>query len=495
VNHEQKEQLRRYTEEFDAFVMPLDVDTIVRSDVQVVSSPASTLRRRMPVWAVPVLAGFLIVLIVGGVPWLLFGLSESEVADSVVVPTTIGESGPQPSLAPVPTNPPVTQTPSTATPPPSTEMFPTWTSVAGPEGALDVGGWGVLTTNSEGFVFCADTWYATSINGVDWERIDHARGFSSRGSCMIWDGVAVSTSGGGASGAEGQPMVADPSFIEVSQANGEFSSFRIDGDITAEAIGGKGILVATVDNRLDHEILLGLTPAEEEVGLSTSNVENGVLYATFNDGTARSVDLAEMGIDPEDLDKTSWWYSEDGAEWSPIPVNISFDVWNLIGTADGFYTVGDSKVWYSPDGRSWETVMTVSGDAWLTLIGNRPVLNSDTGFTFLDEDQTVEIPVLEPPGGAIKWVQSETSALAVKFWDAESDDFQPVELWYAEHGHPFQPENLPAEMAAANVFGMWTPMGTAVDNRYLLLLFENDFEPTFWIKDLPVTCLGVACDK
>lgn len=56
-----------------------------------------------------------------------------------------------------------------------------------------------------------------------------------------------------------------------------------------------------------------------------------------------------------------------------------------------------------------------------------------------------------------------------------------TKLRYAEHGQPFQLEDLPPEMQA--VKSEYGPFGGVVANRYLLLIFDGDNKATFWIKD------------
>lgn len=484
MNHEHEMQLRRYTEEFDALITPLDIDAVLQTnEVRDLAPPVQTGRRRWPIWTVPVLVGLVVVLLVGGVPWLLSSLDGADVVDSVAVPTTVGDVEPAPTPAPAPTAPPTTPPSPTTTPLGSTMMFPVWTNVSGPEGALSVGGRGVLTTDGDGFIFCGPNWFATSTNGVDWERTDLRTAFSQGNSCVVWDGVVASTSGGGATGVEGQPIVANPSFVEVSQPNGDVSRFRIDGNITDIAVGGQGILISTYDNSLDHDIILG-SISEDELG--SSWVEDGILYGKFTDGTTRSVDLAAIGIDPDDLDKTYWWFSENGVEWSQIPVDITFEVWGMVGTADGFYAAGDSKAWFSPDGRSWEEIGSVNSEGSLTRTGGRPVWVTRNGFHFLDQDTGTEIQFNDLPENSQPWLIGEDSVLSMQFWNNEQEQAE-LKLAYAKYGQSFQPMTIPPEMAAASVFGAWMPSGGTVDNRYMLLLFEDDFVPTFWIMDIPTS--------
>jgi hypothetical protein len=267
----------------------------------------------------------------------------------------------------------------------------------------------------------------------------------------------------------------------VSQPGGDASSFRIDGDITSAAIGGTGILIATVDNRLDPMIIAGLTPEEEEKVATTSD-EDGILTIEFTDGTVRSVNLDELGIDPEDIYRTSWWFSKDGIDWALQPNESNLDPWQVVATESGFYAIDGSTVWFTTNGVSWEEIGAVKGEGRLTRSGGEAILISPERLYLLRPDGLTEYALDDLPALTVPVVGGEDGVLAIRHWNGEESE---LKLFSAVPGQPFELEDIPPDMESANEFGFFMPSYTVFGNRYLLLLFEDDFVPSFWIEDFP----------
>ena len=422
-------------------------------------------------------AAFLVVLALA-VPALLQDPATNSVAETPD-PTTFTTVVPS-SVVPQTTSP----APTTTSPAPAMPVFAEWTRVDGPEGARADG---TLTTDPHGFVFISrSNWIATSTDGATWEKTDRPTGPNRSNGVAYWDGIVMSWGGGGATGVEGQPIVANPSFVHVSHPDGSSSSFSIDGDITAAAIGGRGMLVMSVNNNYDHMILLQLTPEEEEM-LGGSGIEDGILTAEFTDGTTRSVDLAELGIDPNDIDKVDGWFSDDGEIWVPIASETPQEIWNLVGTNNGFYaqSFGDttSGIWYTVDGHQWTKIETGQDEGSLTSSGDNVIWLQPNGYQILTPTGTRpgsswdELPV-----GSLPVAIGKHGVLSLQMWDEQTSEMV-VRPSYAPNGESFGPVQVPDEMAQANVWGIWTPMTAVVRDRYLLMLFEGDFEPSFWIRD------------
>lgn len=292
----------------------------------------------------------------------------------------------------------------------------------------------------------------------------------------------MATIQGGRDGGEGSgdPVAVTDSVVEVSQPDGDWSAFHIDGRINTAAIGGTGILISTVDNRLDPALGLGLTREEDESVIATTD-DVGILYVEFADGTTRSVNLDEVGVDREHIYMTSWWFSEDGIEWALQSDESSIDA-EILGTAQGFYAVEGSSIWFTSRGSSWQEIGTVTGEhGVLTRSGRGAVFASGEGLYLLNPEGIEEYVVEDLPTDSFPSAASEDGILAVQHWNGEVE----LKLFYAVPGKPFELEDVPPEMEAADVFGAYFPSYAAFGNRYLLLLFEEDFVPAFWTKDFP----------
>jgi len=441
--------------------------------------------RRTRGWRVAAAAAVAIVLLVG-LPLLLSRTNSEPVA-------TTPEPGP--TTAVEPETPTTLVTPSVAVPPTtiaslSTQMFQVWTRVQGPEGATGVEDLGMMTTDGSGFLYCGGSFLATSPNGIDWERTELKRPVELRDSCIAWDGVVVSPGSGGRFGGQGSgdPVVITPSVVTISQPDGDISELRIDGTVSSVAIGGTGILISVVDNRLDPALGLGLTPEEDESVIGTSD-DAGILSVHFADGTTRTVDLVEVGLDPEarDMYKTSWWFSLDGVDWTLQPYRSSHELHRVLGTELGFYAIdyGDAHpatVWFTSDGVSWEEIGAVPEGGLLTRSGGNAIVTSPEWLYVLTPSGVTEYALEDLPPGTIPVVGGQDGVLAVQHWNGEELE---LKLSYAVPGQPFELEDIPPEMEAADSFGMYSPSYAAFGNRYLLLLLDDDLGPTFWIKDFP----------
>jgi hypothetical protein len=283
--------------------------------------------------------------------------------------------------------------------------------------------------------------------------------------------------------------VITPSVVEISQPDGDVSEFRVDGTVSSTAIGGTGILISIVDNRLDPALGLGLTPEEDESVIATTD-DAGILSVHFVDGTTRTVDLVEVGFDvpARNIYRTSWWFSEDGIDWTLQPYRSSHEFHRVLGTELGFYFVdhgtNTATVWFTSHGVSWKEIGVVEGDGLLVRSEGQAIFVSPEGAYTVSPDGLEEYAVENLPTHSFPWIADEGGILAVQLWNGEESE---LKLHYATPGQPFELEDLPPEMEAANLFGGSDPSHAAFGNRYLLLLWEDDFVPAFWTKDFPTS--------
>jgi hypothetical protein len=461
-------QLDAYFSDVDADQGPASPDEVAAfiegvGDVPAVRTPVRT---RSRVW-VGVAAFALILALVGGVALL----------------APFGGSGTDPSDEPTATTVAETEIRTDATVP-ITPVIPVWTKIDGPEGATRSG---LLITGVDGFVYIGDGgWFATSRDGITWERTELSGRLTYLDSAGYWDGNLMGWAGGGFWGAEGQPIVANPSFVEVSQPNGSVSSFSIDGGITAAGIGGTGTLVLSVDNTLDHMVILGLMPGEEEQ-LRSTRIEGGVLSGTFADGTSRSVVLAELGIDPEDIHKAYGWFSEDGTVWAPVAGEPPREIHQMIGSDDGFYAMShggpSSGLWFTENGDDWSRLGSVEADGVFARSGEDIIWVRSDGFQMLaPQGMRTGASWDEIPPDFMPSVVGEHGVLSFQSKEGPQEE-TVVQASYSAFGEPFVQTEVPDEMARSNGWGMWTPSAAVVGDRYLLMLFTDDFEPSFWIRD------------
>ncbi len=96
MNYETREQLRTYTEEFDAAISPLDLEAILQSELKLTAASPEILQSQRRGWLMPVLVGVLVVFLVGAVPWFLRMMDGPIEVGSVVTtmaPCPYGEDG------------------------------------------------------------------------------------------------------------------------------------------------------------------------------------------------------------------------------------------------------------------------------------------------------------------------------------------------------------------------------------------------------------------
>lgn len=467
-------QLERYYAQVDGSDSPIDPSEVAsRFDVVRPLPITDTKRIRRPALIAATAAAAALILL-GGAAWL----SQRDAVSSAdeLVETTVAE--PTQTTIPQPTESTIPEPPTTAAL--DTQGFPVWTRVQGPQLAPVQGGSAELTTDSSGFLYCGDGFIATSPDGIDWQRRD----LGQRTSCLAWDGIVVHTDAGGRDGGEGSgdPVVVTGSVVEVSQPDGSWSQFHIDGGITSAAIGGTGILISTVDNRLDPALGLDLTPEEDGSVVGTTD-DAGILTVHFADGTTRTVDLVAAGFDEhaENIYRTRWWFTENGVDWTEQASSANLER-RPLGTQTGFYATDDSAAWFTTTGDSWTRIGAVPEDGFLVRSGDRAVYASTEGSYVLSPDGLQEIPAQGLPANSYPLTAGEPGVLAAQFGSGEELE---TKLHYARRGQPFGLEDLPPEMEAANTWGFHMPTAAAVGNRYLVLLFEEDWVPAFWIRDFP----------
>jgi hypothetical protein len=154
-----------------------------------------------------------------------------------------------------------------------------------------------------------------------------------------------------------------------------------------------------------------------------------------------------------------------------------------LGTELGFYAIDGSTVWFTSHGVSWEEIGAVEGEGGrLTRSGGEAILIGPEHLYVLSPDGLTEYALDDLPALTGPVVGGEDGVVAVQHWNGEESE---LKLFYTTPGQPFELEDIPPDMESADEFGPFMPSHTVFGNRYLLLLFEDDFAPTFWTKDFP----------
>jgi hypothetical protein len=472
MNEQLNIDLRTYMSYLESEVNSIDLDDIVRPAT--VIPPVRSRRKRG--LAVATGAAVVTLILVGGVS-LITRLQDSPVTDSVTPTTLVTPSVVVPPTI-APSEVPPTTTPATTVAPLSTQTFPVWTEVQGPKGATSEG---LIVTDSSGFIYCDDLFVATSPNGIDWERTEFARPVYPvhQGQfCNAWDGIVVSQGIGGRFGGQGSgdPVVITPSFVNISRPDGDILEFRADdATVTSTVIGGTGILISTVDNRLDPALGLGLTPEEDDSVIGTTD-DAGILSIHFADGSTKTVDLEAVGFDVHagNIYKTNLWFSEDGLDWTLLPSRLGNGFGRAVGTEEGFYIGGG----FTSDGLSWEWIEDVKVEQYsrLTRSGGEAILFSDETLYILSPDGLTEYVLEDLPARTVPVAGDEDGVLAAQYWSTEDSK---VTLLHAIPGQPFEfeMEYVSDALPVQDHYAVF-------DNRFLVLGFE-DGAPSFWIKDFP----------
>jgi hypothetical protein len=121
-------------------------------------------------------------------------------------------------------------------------------------------------------------------------------------------------------------------------------------------------------------------------------------------------------------------------------------------------------------------------DGRLTRSGGKAIVIGPEALYILGPNGHTEYALEDLPALTIPKVGGEDRVLAVQHWNGEESE---LKLFGSIPGQPFELEDIPPDMESANEFGFFMPSYTVFGNRYLLLLFEDDFAPTFWVKDFP----------
>lgn len=496
-----KTQIHDFAQEFAAALPSVDAESITRgheSDQMI--SAVLTPKRRWSSWIVPALAVVLVVVLIGGAALIFANPEGREVADplpppSVVLPTVVEDVIPE-------TAPPARPAPEAVEPAaPITGMA--WQQIAptGIDPAPD--GRTALVSGGDRFLYFheANKSISTSVDGINWIT-QPLQGSVNRAlfDFVGWRDTIVGFGCGGWVGIEGKPITPQPGCVSVINADGTVARQSFDAQIVGAGIGPSGIVMIGT-NSYDEDGLQYAAEDELAWNLTGRDINDfrvfelteGVLHVESFDGQIiADYVLSDHGYADIESPGASGWFTQDGADWTPIPDFPVGREWDLIGTGDGFVAVSDDSngsvvVWHSPNGLDWRELgqSPINGQT-LSRWGNGAIVAGEEGVWSISGLGIVETPLATTGLGEFFISTSDRVGVVVLV------DGGLNQILYSPDGQTWISTNVPPEMSDLELaFGMYPSVQTAATDTGVLLhlsVFSDGADPaSVWYLGTPTT--------
>jgi len=550
-------QLAEYCEYQSEVHGPISTNEIHRSIASEAGTQAAAAigpswkRVTRPVW-VAVTAAVAIFILIGGVAWLNWSRGR--------------ESGPVITQAPVPTSTPttvVTQVvpeesadvvPETAEPtPPITGMAWQQFTPDGIDPTLDAFEGeltysGVLVSGGDRFLYVdrngGNVTVAESFDGANWSNrsIPGSVDGLGRGSLVGWQDTLVATGCGETfydlhpeprrADSQTEPLVGAgritsyPSCVSVIRPDDTVSTRLFDANIQAVGIGSAGMFAIGTDQYDENgllyvaevDLVTVLTGREIWADFDDSLIEliDGVLHIEFRDGQVNDYVLADHGyaLEPADYHAVdfraaSGWFSQDGAEWIPVPdfpARTNGWDWKLIGTEDGFIAISNNRdghvvAWHSPNGLDWRELGPLPDDgATLSRWNDGAVVIGTERVWHLSAAGIEETPLAAPGPGELGIVMSTSGEIGVAIFifraEDEGEAMELKQVLYSSDGQAWTNTEVSPEMRETPPnLGEWPwfhHVDLATTDTSVLLYLRSDggdvVDPaSAWFLGVPIT--------